>query len=129
MPVELLGKSADELREYFASLGERPFRAAQLYHAMYAERHFDFAAITNIPTTLREKLAHEARISPRKPRQSGGNLLPWTVRSVTSFRSAMRRVKAGQNSRRSNPCSCPAMVARRFAFPRKPAALWTATFA
>ena len=64
MPVELLGKSAEELREFVASLGERPFRAAQLYHALYAERRFDFAAMTNIPSALRERLAQEARITP-----------------------------------------------------------------
>ena len=64
MSVELLGKSAEELREFAASLGERPFRAAQLYHAMHAERRFDFAAMTNIPAALRERLAREARISP-----------------------------------------------------------------
>ena len=64
MPVELLGKSAEELREYVASLGERPFRAAQLYHALYAERRFEFAAMTNIPAALRERLAQEARITP-----------------------------------------------------------------
>jgi len=62
--VELLGKSAEELREFAASLGERPFRAAQLYHAMHAERRFDFAAMTNIPAALRERLAREARITP-----------------------------------------------------------------
>jgi 23S rRNA (adenine2503-C2)-methyltransferase len=64
VPVELLGKSAEELREFVASLGERPFRAAQLYHALYAERRFDFAAMTNIPSALRERLAQEARITP-----------------------------------------------------------------
>jgi 23S rRNA (adenine2503-C2)-methyltransferase len=64
VPVELLGKSAEELREYAASLGERPFRAAQLYHALYAERRFDFSAMSNIPAALRERLAHEARITP-----------------------------------------------------------------
>jgi 23S rRNA (adenine2503-C2)-methyltransferase len=64
VPVELLGKSAEELREYAASLGERPFRAAQLYHALYAERRFDFSAMTNIPAALRERLAQEARITP-----------------------------------------------------------------
>src|SRR5579862_9673454 len=64
VPVELLGKSAEELREYVASLGERPFRAAQLYHAMYAERRFDFSAMSNIPAALRERLASEARITP-----------------------------------------------------------------
>ncbi|MGA7796091.1 MAG: 23S rRNA (adenine(2503)-C(2))-methyltransferase RlmN [Candidatus Acidiferrales bacterium] len=64
MPVELLGKSAEELREYMASLGERPFRAAQLYHALYAERRFAFAAMTNIPASLRERLDQAARITP-----------------------------------------------------------------
>ncbi len=64
MPVELLGKSAEELREHVATLGERPFRAAQLYHALYAERRFEFAAMTNFPAALRERLALEARITP-----------------------------------------------------------------
>jgi 23S rRNA (adenine2503-C2)-methyltransferase len=70
VPVELLGKSAEELREFVASLGERPFRAAQLYHALYAERRFEFAAMTNIPAALRERLAQEACITaPRIARR------------------------------------------------------------
>src|SRR6202162_1284638 len=66
VPVELLGKSAEELREYVASLGERPFRAAQLYHALYAERRFEFAAMTNLPAALRQRLAsvEGGRITP-----------------------------------------------------------------
>lgn len=70
MPVELLGKSVEELREFAASLGERPFRAAQLYRALYAERRFEFSAMTNMPAALRKRLAEEARISlPRIARQ------------------------------------------------------------
>jgi 23S rRNA (adenine2503-C2)-methyltransferase len=64
VPVELLGKSAEDLREFAATLGERPFRGAQFYHALYAERRFDFAAMTNMPAPLRERLALEARITP-----------------------------------------------------------------
>ncbi|HEV2522749.1 MAG TPA: 23S rRNA (adenine(2503)-C(2))-methyltransferase RlmN [Candidatus Acidoferrales bacterium] len=64
MPVELLGKSAEELREFAVSLGERPFRGAQLYHAIYAERRFDFATMTNMPAAFRARLAQEASISP-----------------------------------------------------------------
>jgi 23S rRNA (adenine2503-C2)-methyltransferase len=62
----MIGKSAEELREYVASLGERPFRAAQIYHALYAERRFEFAAMTNIPAALRDRLASTdgARITP-----------------------------------------------------------------
>ena len=66
MPTELLGKSAEELREFVGSLGERPYRGAQLYHAMYAGRRFDFAAMANIPAAFRTRLASAdgARITP-----------------------------------------------------------------
>jgi 23S rRNA (adenine2503-C2)-methyltransferase len=63
MPVELLGKSIEELRGYLTSLGEAPYRAKQLYRALYAERRFDFAAMTNLPAALRARLSVEARIS------------------------------------------------------------------
>jgi len=62
MPVELLGKSQQELREWMASLGEPAYRGAQVYHAIYAERRFDFAAMTNLPAALRERLGREAKI-------------------------------------------------------------------
>jgi len=64
VPVELLGKSAEELREFAVSVGEKPFRGAQLYHALYAERRFEFSAMTNMPAVLRERLAEVARITP-----------------------------------------------------------------
>ena len=62
-PVSLLGKSLAELRAYLESLGEPGFRAAQMYHALYAERRSDFASITNLPAALRERLAREASIA------------------------------------------------------------------
>jgi 23S rRNA (adenine2503-C2)-methyltransferase len=60
MPEELLGKSQQELREWMVSLGEPAYRGAQVYHAMYAERRFDFAAMSSLPAALRERLAREA---------------------------------------------------------------------
>ena len=63
MPAELLGKDREELRTFCKGLGEPAFRGAQLYHAVYAERKFDFARMTNLPAALRERLATEARIS------------------------------------------------------------------
>ena len=54
----------EELREFAGSLGEKPFRAAQIHHALYAERRFDFSSMTNIPAALRERLAQQARITP-----------------------------------------------------------------
>jgi len=61
--MELLGKSKEELREFCAALGEPAFRGAQIYHALYAERKFDVAQITNLPAALRERLAKEARVT------------------------------------------------------------------
>lgn len=63
MPVELLGKSAEELRALAAAWGEPAYRGAQIYHALYAERRFGCAAMTNLPAALRQRLAAEATIS------------------------------------------------------------------
>ena len=61
--MELQGKSKEELREFCVALGEPAFRGAQIYHALYAERQFDVAQITNLPVALRERLSKEARIT------------------------------------------------------------------
>src|SRR5207249_4928810 len=61
--MELLGKSKEELRAFCAVLGEPAFRGAQIYHALYSERKFDVAQITNLPAALRERLGKEARVT------------------------------------------------------------------
>jgi 23S rRNA (adenine2503-C2)-methyltransferase len=62
MAFELLGKPAEELRARMVSLGEPAYRGAQLYHALYAERRLDFAAMTNLPAALRTRLVREAHV-------------------------------------------------------------------
>jgi 23S rRNA (adenine2503-C2)-methyltransferase len=61
--VELLGKSKQELRAFCAGLGEPAYRGGQIYHALYAERKFDFARMTNLPAALRDRLAKDAGIT------------------------------------------------------------------
>ena len=61
--IELLGKSKEELRAFCGELGEPAYRGVQIYHALYAERRFDFARMTNLPAALREQLAKEACIT------------------------------------------------------------------
>ncbi|GAC1626787.1 MAG: 23S rRNA (adenine(2503)-C(2))-methyltransferase RlmN [Candidatus Acidiferrum sp.] len=61
--MELLGKSIEELKEYFAGLGEPKYRAAQIYRWLYVERVFSFAGMTDLPEALREQLAAEATIT------------------------------------------------------------------
>jgi 23S rRNA (adenine2503-C2)-methyltransferase len=69
MITELLGKSKEELRAFCVALGEPAFRGAQIYHALYAERKFDAAQITNLPKELRERLSKEARVALPKVKQ------------------------------------------------------------
>jgi 23S rRNA (adenine2503-C2)-methyltransferase len=63
MAMELLGKSKEELRAFCVALGEPAYRGGQIYHALYAERKFDLARVTNLPAALRERLSKEARIT------------------------------------------------------------------
>jgi 23S rRNA (adenine2503-C2)-methyltransferase len=82
--MNLLGKSAEELRAFLQSLGEPAYRGAQMYHALYVEHRFDLAAVTNLPAALRERLLREATIALpqilRRHRSSDG-----TVRYVLSL--------------------------------------------
>jgi len=61
--MELLGKNKEELRTFCQSLDEPAYRGAQLYHALYAERKLDIAAMTNLPAALRTKLSSGAKIT------------------------------------------------------------------
>jgi 23S rRNA (adenine2503-C2)-methyltransferase len=67
--MELLGKSRDELRALCAELGEPAYRGDQLYRALYAERNFDLARLTNLPAAFREKLAKETTVTSPTVRQ------------------------------------------------------------
>lgn len=60
--MNLLGKTMNELRELCVSLGEPAYRGEQIYRALYAERKFDLAQITNLPQALKEKLGGSTAI-------------------------------------------------------------------
>lgn len=68
-PIELLGKSKEELRNLCAVMGQPAYRGAQLYHALYAERQFDIAQMTNLPAAFRERLAKETIVTLPQIRQ------------------------------------------------------------
>ena len=61
--LELLGKSREELRRECAGMGEPAYRGDQVYRALYAERNFDPARMTNLPRAFRERLARTAAIT------------------------------------------------------------------
>jgi 23S rRNA (adenine2503-C2)-methyltransferase len=81
--ANLLGKSPDDLRDLMLKMGEPAYRGAQIYHALYAERRAQFAAMTNLPLALRDRLAREAVIE-----------LPRIVRTYRSDDGTVRYVLA-----------------------------------
>ncbi|WP_390624543.1 23S rRNA (adenine(2503)-C(2))-methyltransferase RlmN [Siccirubricoccus deserti] len=54
---ELVGLSREELVAEMAAMGEKPFRAKQLWHWIYHQGASDFAAMTSIAGPMRAKLA------------------------------------------------------------------------
>jgi 23S rRNA (adenine2503-C2)-methyltransferase len=60
--VELLGKNKEELEALLSEMGEPSYRAAQIYHALYAERKLSPGEMTTLPEALRERLSKEAPI-------------------------------------------------------------------
>jgi 23S rRNA (adenine2503-C2)-methyltransferase len=60
--MELLGKTKEELRELCLAIGEPAYRGEQVYRALYQERKFDLAEVTNLPATLRMRLGGCARV-------------------------------------------------------------------
>ena len=67
--MELLGKSKGELQAFCAALGEPAYRGDQIYEALYVERKFEAARMTNLPATFRAKLEKEAAISVPEVKQ------------------------------------------------------------
>ena len=61
-PIELIGLSRAELLETLADLGEPAFRADQLWHWIYFRGETDFARMTTLAKSLREKLGRTCRV-------------------------------------------------------------------
>ena len=62
MKKNLLDLDADGLTAFFADLGEKPFRARQVLKWIHQQGVDDFAAMSDLAKSLREKLAAVARV-------------------------------------------------------------------
>jgi 23S rRNA (adenine2503-C2)-methyltransferase len=56
MKINLLGKSFEELTDVVETLGEKPFRAKQLWHFIFVKGIKNFSEMSLLPLALREKL-------------------------------------------------------------------------
>ncbi|MDX1379913.1 MAG: 23S rRNA (adenine(2503)-C(2))-methyltransferase RlmN, partial [Xanthomonadales bacterium] len=63
-PINLLDHDEAGLRAFFASIGEKPFRAQQVLKWIYHQGVTDFAAMTNLGVDLRQRLQEIAVIEP-----------------------------------------------------------------
>src|SRR5215510_8973084 len=61
--VELLGLAQDEFIEFMVALGEKPYRARQLYDAIGRRRMTSFDTMTDLPKTLRRILTEQAVVT------------------------------------------------------------------
>ncbi|MFL6231546.1 MAG: 23S rRNA (adenine(2503)-C(2))-methyltransferase RlmN [Thermoanaerobaculia bacterium] len=59
---DLLGLSREELAQALAPVIDRPFRARQIYQALYERAVRDFSEITELPRELRERLDERFRV-------------------------------------------------------------------
>jgi 23S rRNA (adenine2503-C2)-methyltransferase len=59
---ELLGLPLDELQALVAELGEKPFRARQLYEWIHKKQVSDFASMSDLSAPFREKLEARCRV-------------------------------------------------------------------
>lgn len=60
--INLLNLDHQGMREYFASIGEKPFRADQIMKWIYHFGYDDFELMTNLNKKLREKLQRDSEI-------------------------------------------------------------------
>jgi len=63
MAENLLNFDAQQLADWFATQGEKPFRARQVLRWMHKMGESDFAAMTDIANSLREKLQQQACVT------------------------------------------------------------------
>ncbi len=66
MPVNLLDFDLPQLTAFFAEIGEKPFRAKQVLRWMHHYGESDFARMSDLAKSLREKLSALAVVEPPK---------------------------------------------------------------
>ena len=66
MKKDIRAYNYDELKDEIAALGEKPFRAKQIYEWLHVKLADEFAEMTNLSKSLREKLEEQYAILPVK---------------------------------------------------------------
>src|SRR5438045_6565891 len=62
--TDLLALTLSQLQQWLVERGEAALRAKQIYNWLYKQLATDFSVMTNLPQSLRDRLAEEASIGP-----------------------------------------------------------------
>ena len=65
--TDLKSMTQAELTEYLTSMGEKKYRAGQLWQWIHQKLAADFDEMTNLPGSLREKLAQQCTLTTAEP--------------------------------------------------------------
>lgn len=68
--TDIRGLTVDQLQEQIVALGERPFRARQIYEWIWQKSCTDFDAMSNLSKALRDQLKDHFSIRPAHVRQA-----------------------------------------------------------
>ena len=117
--VNLLDFDLDGLAAYCDGLGEKRFRAQQLFRWMHQKGEPDFSRMSDLARSLRDKLAGVA----------DGALADAASASRPRPTAPSSGCSTSATATRSKPCSSPRTTAARCACRRRPAARWAAASA
>ena len=104
--ANLLDFDRDGMRDFFAGLGEKPWRADQVMKWIYHRLESDFGAMTDLGKSLREKLPEVAMVAPPKAlldKASSDGTRKWLL----GMDAATRSKRCTSRNRRAARCAFP----------------------
>lgn len=108
----LLNYSYEQLEDVVRELGEKPFRAKQLYGWMHKKLLTDFSGMTNLPGYLKDRLAEEFYIAAlgleqcQKSRIDGTRKYLWELADKNTVESVWMQYRHGNSVCISSQVGC-----------------------
>ena len=65
--IDIMSLTKSELKDFFTEIGEKPFRAKQLFSWLHNKCVYDYDDMTNLSKSLRDTLKEKTYISHIKP--------------------------------------------------------------
>ena len=110
--TDIKSLNLEELKTRIAQLGDKPFRAKQIYEWMHRKLIAEFDEMTNIPKSLRERLEEETYLTALEPvdvrvsRLDGTRKYLFALRDGNVIESVLMRYKHGNSVCISSQVGC-----------------------